>query len=143
MNNTTIGNKRENELCMLFQKHHYWAHICSKNASGSQPVDVIAIRGASGILAWLVDAKNVEASKPSFVLDRIEDNQWASLQYAHGFSGIPIENLGFAVFFERMDKFYWLPLEKALDMKKNNVKSINLELMREFEEVLNEYDNQQ
>ena len=141
MNNTTIGNKRENQLCDLFKKHHYWAHVCAKNASGSQPIDVIAIKGERRFVAWLVDAKNVEASKPSFPLERIEDNQWISLQYARDFAGIPEENLGFAVFFERMNKFYWLGLKQAMDMRNNDIKSINLELMREFEEILNEYDN--
>ena len=140
MNNITVGNKREQEVCKILKRHHYWSHICAKNSSGSQPVDIIAIRGGVGVIAWLIDSKNVE-KKPSFAIDRIEDNQWVSLEYANEFAQINIKNLGFAIYFERTEEFYWLPYEEAKRMRDNDIKSVNLVNLRKFEEVLNEYDN--
>jgi hypothetical protein len=41
------GNRDERQLCSLFQEHHYWAYNCPKDSSGSQPIDVIAIKGTA------------------------------------------------------------------------------------------------
>ena len=141
MSNVTIGNSKEQEVCKIFKAHHYWAHVCAKNANGSQPVDIIAIKGGTRVIAWLVDSKNVEKGKPSFSIDRIEDNQWASLEYANNFAQIDKKNLGFVIYFERTEDFYWLPYEHAVYMKEHNIGSINLCYLKKFEEVLNEYDN--
>lgn len=141
MNNTSIGNSKEQDVCNLFRTHGYWAHAFAKGRSGSQPVDIVAVRGGKTVIVWLLDAKNVRKEEPSFSLSRIEPNQWATLAYAHDFAKIDLKYLGFAIFFERMNEFYWLSYEKALDMNKTGIKSVNFHDLRKFEEVLNEYDN--
>lgn len=145
MNNVSIGNNVEQTICKMFAKHHYWAYNCPKNASGGQPVDVIAYRGGEDdgrhSKFWYVDGKNVNFKKVSFVLDRTEDNQIMSMDYVIHFAKANNKYVGFVVYFERTENYYWLPYEKVLEVNKSGSKSINLSEMRLFEEVLNESDN--
>ena len=144
-NNVSVGNSVEQAICKFFQKHHYWAYNCPKNSSGGQPVDVIAYRGGEengkGSKFWYVDGKNVNFKKVSFVLDRTEDNQMMSMNYVIHFAKANDKYVGFVVYFERTEQFYWLPYEKVLEVQKSGSKSVNLSDMRLFEEVLNENDN--
>lgn len=141
MNNTTIGNKTEKTVSQTFRERGYWIYNCPKSSTGAQPVDLIAIKGGKEYIVWLVDGKHVRANESSFPLQRIEPNQWVSLKYANEFAKINLENLGFAIQFERTGVIYWLSYKTALELLKNNEKSINLSKLRPFEEILNEYDN--
>ena len=141
MNNTIIGNKTEKTVSSIFRSRGYWVYNCPKSSTGAQPVDLIAIKGGESYIVWLVDGKHVRESDASFKLDRIEDNQWISLQYARDYANIKTENLGFVIEFERTNTFYWLPLETALKMRENNEKSINLNKLDLFERILDEHDN--
>lgn len=141
MNNTTVGNKTEKTASSIFREHGYWVYNCPKSQTGSQPFDLIAIRGGDNYIVWFVDGKHVRPNDASFKLERIEPNQWASMEYAHGFAKVNVHNMGFAIQFERTGEFYWLSYENALELVKNNEKSINLNKLRLLEEVLNEHDN--
>lgn len=141
MNNTSIGNKTEKSVSQIFRERGYWVYNCQKTSSGSQPVDLIAIKGGERYLVWFVDGKHVRSHEVSFALNRIEPNQWATLKYANEFAKIDIKNLGFAIHFERTGFIYWLSYKRALEMQKNNEKSINLIKLPVFEEVLDEHSN--
>lgn len=143
MNNTTIGNRTERTVSNIFRKKGYWVYNCPKSQTGSQPCDLLAIKGGEHYIVWFVDGKHVRQNEVSFSLDRIEPNQWASMEYASGFAKVNVENMGFAIRFERTQEFYWLSYKDALELVKNNQKSINLNKLRLLEDTLNAHDNQQ
>lgn len=143
MNNTTIGNKTEKTVSSIFREHGYWVYNCPKSQTGSQPFDLIAIKGGTNYIVWFVDGKHVRENEVSFSLKRIEPNQWASMQYASGFAKVNVENMGFVIQFERTGVFYWLSYKNALELAKNNEKSINLNKLKPFEEIFNEHSNKQ
>ena len=143
MNNTTIGNKTEKNASSIFRDKGYWVYNCPKSQTGSQPFDLIAIKGGENYIVWFVDGEHVRQNEVSFPISRIEPNQWASMQYASGFAKVNVENMGFVIQFERTEVFYWLSYKDALNLLKNNEKSINLNKLRLLEEVLDEHDNKQ
>ena len=69
MNNKTIGNSFEQELCEKLSEYGYWVHNLAMNKAG-QPADIIAVRNK---VAHLIDAK--VCSSRGFALSRIEENQ--------------------------------------------------------------------
>lgn len=136
MNNVSIGNKVETDICAILRKYHYWAYNCPKNLTGAQPVDIIAYRGGEVKMFWLIDGKHIREQNASFTLGRVEDNQIMSMTYAVQFAEVNPDNIGFVVYFERTKQFYWLPYVKVSEMLKNDVKSVNLKNLELFEEVL-------
>lgn len=142
MNNIKIGNKTEKTTSQILREKGYWVYNCPRSNTGSQPVDLFAAkRKNNNTLLWFIDGKHVRKQEISFVLDRIEPNQWASLKYIYEFAKIDAEKMGFAVEFERDMNIYWLPYLKALRMAENGQKSIKVSELKLFEEVLNENDN--
>lgn len=141
MNNIKIGNKTEKTVSSIFRERGYWIYNCPRSSTGSQPFDLIAIRGGDNYIVWFVDGKHVRQNEVSFKLDRIEPNQLASMEYASGFAKVKVENMGFAIQFERTNEFYWLPYKSALECLKSNEKSINLSRLKTLEEVLNEHNS--
>lgn len=69
MNNKTLGNGFETELCDLLFEHGFWVHLLNANKAG-QPADIIAVRNKT---SYLIDAK--VCSDDRFPLSRIEENQ--------------------------------------------------------------------
>lgn len=69
MNNKTMGNCFEQELCDFLYTQGFWVHCMAMNKSG-QPADVIAVKNQK---AYLIDAK--VCSDNTFQLSRVEDNQ--------------------------------------------------------------------
>lgn len=134
MTNSKIGATYEELASRILVKHGYWAHIIQKSVHG-QPVDIVAAKKKDNSdVVYLLDVKHVRESTPSFVLSRIEANQFASLQFAAEFARL--DRLGFAIYFERTQEWYWLPYEQAYELYKQNVKSINLKLLEKFEDIL-------
>ena len=136
MNNTTIGNKTEKTASSIFREKGYWVYNCPKSANGAQPFDLIAVKGGEKYMVWFIDGKHIRKNEVSFPLERIEPNQWASMEYANGFAKVSVENMGFAIQFERTGILYWLSYKEALEMLKNNIKSINYSKLRELEEAI-------
>lgn len=125
------GNRDEDLVVSTFQKHGYWCHNFAKGKAGEQPCDIVALRENS---IWLVDVKNVE-NGVSFPISRVEPNQWACFDYARNFA--KIQNLGFVICFQRGDlKPLFLEYDKALEMYKTGVKSINMSDLKGVEEYL-------
>lgn len=141
MSNIKIGNTCERQVVEILRKRGYWVYNLPLK-TGGQPVDVIGAKNNNNRdIIVLLDAKHVREESPSFPLVRVEPNQWASMGYMKNFAGL--KNIGFAILFERTEEVYWLSYEFALDLKESGFKSVNLKSLPLFEEILNEYDNQQ
>lgn len=126
------GNKSERDVGWLFQANGFWAHNFAKSQSGSQPVDLVAIRGND---CWLVDVKHVREEESSFPFSRIEPNQLTCFDYARNFA--KIQNLGFVICFERFDlKPLLLTYDKYLEMDKKGLKSVKMSDLEALEEYL-------
>ena len=69
MNNKTLGNGFEQELCEKLSEYGFWVHLLNANKAG-QPADIIAVRNK---IAYLIDAK--VCSSKGFTLSRVEENQ--------------------------------------------------------------------
>ena len=129
-----VGNSCEELVVKILREKGYWVYNLPLKTSG-QPVDIIAATGTeNGEIIYLLDAKHVREEEPSFPLNRIEPNQWASLDYAKNFAGL--KNLGFAILFERTKDVYWLSYELAITLYKGGAKSVKLTALRKFTEVI-------
>ena len=90
------GKKGEETVVDFFSERHFWVHLVKRGPSGSQPLDIIAIRQNE---SWLVDAKYISAGKCGrFSFEDIQPNQVESMHYARDYAGI--DNLGFVLVFE-------------------------------------------
>lgn len=74
MNNKTIGNNFEQELCDILADNGFWVHNMAMNKSG-QPADVIAAKNGT---SYLIDAK--VCSNDNFPFSRIEENQELAME---------------------------------------------------------------
>ena len=128
-----IGREYEKILAKyLNKKFGFWVYQIPPKTNG-QPCDIIALKKK---VSFLMDAKHVEESKVSFTFDRIEPNQITALAYAHNFA--QIENVGFAIYFERDKTWYWLPYDTFLYLHNLKEKSVNKGLLVKLEDVINE-----
>ena len=73
MNNKTLGNGFEQELCERLYEYGFWVHNLAMNQAG-QPADIIAVKNK---VAYLIDAK--VCSNKGFALSRVEENQELSM----------------------------------------------------------------
>lgn len=148
-----LGKATEKLVCKTLKKYGYWAYNMPKKVNG-QPCDIIAVKGLEGtiitstmvytsktFLVWLVDAKHIRKEDVSFTFDRIESNQITSMRYARDFSNI--DNLGFAIFFDRDKQLRWLWFEDYEKLAKSGIKSVNMHNLALFTEVLENADNNQ
>ena len=69
MNNKTLGNNFEQDLCEKLSEYGFWTHNLAMNKAG-QPADIIAVKNK---IAYLIDAK--VCSNRGFALSRVEENQ--------------------------------------------------------------------
>ncbi len=69
MNNKTLGNNFEQDLCEKLSEYGFWVHCLAMNKAG-QPADIIAVKNK---IAYLIDAK--VCSSKGFALSRVEENQ--------------------------------------------------------------------
>lgn len=69
MNNKTLGNHFEQDLCEKLSEYGFWVHSLAMNKAG-QPADILAVRNK---IAYLIDAK--VCSNNGFALSRVEENQ--------------------------------------------------------------------
>lgn len=145
MKNNQYNNKRNEEgkgtekfIAKTFKNAGYWVYNMPKKIEG-QPCDLVAVKGGKDTNAWLIDAKHVEEGKVSFSFDRIEPNQLAAMSYAIGFA--KIQNVGFAIFFDRNKTLYWFPYNDFLKCNNLGMKSINMHDLQPLGELLNEDNN--
>ena len=77
MNNRTLGNSFETELCEILSSYGFWVHAMRQDNSG-QPADIIAVRNK---VSHLIDAKVCSDNK--FPLSRVEENQVLAMDLWH------------------------------------------------------------
>ena len=77
MNNKTLGNNFELELCEKLSEYGFWVHCLNMNKAG-QPADIIAVKNR---LSYLIDAK--VCSNKGFALSRVEENQELAMTLWH------------------------------------------------------------
>lgn len=77
MNNKTLGNSFEQELCEILSSHGFWVHLLNANKAG-QPADIIAVKNK---VSYLIDAK--VCSDDKFPLSRVEENQDLAMDLWH------------------------------------------------------------
>ena len=92
MNNKTLGNSFEQELCEILSSHGFWVHPMRQDSSG-QPADIMAVRNK---VAYLIDAKVCSNNK--FPLSRGEENQdlamelWSECGNGLGWFALKLDN---------------------------------------------------
>lgn len=132
-----LGNATEKFICKTLRKYGYWAYNMPKKVNG-QPCDIIGIKGGKSIIVFLIDGKHVRNEEVSFSFTRVEPNQISSLAYARDFAGI--QNVGFCVFFDRDKQLRWLPFSQFEKLSKEGAKSVNMNTLELFTEVLENED---
>lgn len=125
-----VGSTTEKTVVNALRQKGYWVYNTPMKANG-QPVDIIAIKGN---VSYLMDAKHIRENDVSFTFNRVEPNQITTMLYAMDFA--KIENLGFAILFERTGAIYWLDFKKFLESQKNGKKSININELELFDNVI-------
>lgn len=66
------GKKFEDEFCWFLSNNGFYVIYNEKNASGAQPVDVIALKNNE---PFMFECKNLENKSGLFPLSRVESNQ--------------------------------------------------------------------
>ena len=122
-----IGNKCESLLLDILKKKNYWCHLFASKDSG-QPCDVIALKGDKH---YLIDVKHCDTNV--FYFSRIESNQHNCFRYAIE-CDIYYKDLGFAIYCELTQKFYWLTYDLVLCLK--DAKKVLVTALPELESVL-------
>ena len=126
------GNRAEKDVGLIFKKHGFWVHNFAKSQSGSQPVDIVAIRENE---SWLLDVKNLRKEDISFPFSRIEPNQLTCFDYARNFA--KIKNLGIAICHENCENgAFWLSYDRLLQLIENGSKSVKLRDLELLEKYL-------
>lgn len=111
-----IGSICEKLLCEFLRKEGFWCHRIVKSDSG-QPFDVIALKNNIG---YCIDVKHCSTS--NFPFERVEPNQWSSMQYALNKGN---SNVGFALYSEENKEWYWLPFTTLNIYKNKDERSID------------------
>lgn len=125
------GKKAERLICTYLRNNGYWVHDTGRANSGSQPMDIIAVKGnafSDLCHVMLLDAKYIRREEASFPFSRIEPNQLTSFDYACHFAGMSEECLGFGIVSERNEAdIRFLPMSQLNDLREVGKKSANLE----------------
>ena len=124
-----VGSASEKDIAKLCKSKGYWVHRMPTTTNG-QSVDFIIVKGEE---FYIFDCKHVSEDKVSFTFGRIESNQEASLNYMVEFAKISPLRLGFAIYFERIHKYLWLPYMLYKDLKAKGEKSCNMQLITHYE----------
>lgn len=97
------GAEFERYIANLFYKNGFWVLRIPKNERGAQPFDILAIKGNT---IYALDCK--VCAKKSFPIDRIEDNQWISMEVIKQRTEAVA---GFVIY--HSDKIYFITYEEA------------------------------
>lgn len=98
----------------------YWVHRMAESNTGSQPFDIIALKG-HGVYAF--DCKVISTKRPYFPFSRIEENQKRAFEKLYEcYSGILL--CAFMIYFE--DDVYLLDYAIAKMLMEEGKKGITL-----------------
>lgn len=104
-----------------FSDNGAWVHRFAKSNTGSQPFDIIAIRGN---VIYALDCKVVSTERPYFPFSRIELNQWRAMESLRKkYAGALCR--GFLIYHK--EQVYFLSFEKIRDLEDKGRRGANLE----------------
>lgn len=113
------GSQGEKKVELCLRENGYWVHLIQRRNDGSQPFDIVAIKGA---ISFLLDSKFVDKGL-RFDFDDIQPNQIAAMKYARDFAGI--QNIGFAITFKETDSISFMSFAKYEKEKKEGKISVH------------------
>lgn len=98
----------------------YWVHRMAESNTGSQPFDIIALKGH---MVFALDCKVISTKRPYFPFSRIEENQKRAFEKLYDcYKGILL--CGFMIYFE--GDVYLLDYQKAKKWMEEGNKGITL-----------------
>ena len=98
-----------------------WVHRFAKSNTGSQPFDIIAIRGN---IIYAIDCKVVSTERPYFPFSRIELNQRSAME---SLRKKYVGSLCRGFLIHHKEQAYLLSFEKISDLEDKGRKGANLE----------------
>lgn len=113
--NKDIGDRYEGKLLQTLRVMGYWCHLFAYKPEG-QPCDIVAIRDN---IPFLIDVKHCEGHR--FMFKDIRPNQRTCFALA-GMKGNT--NCGFAIFFEEVPGWRWLPYDDLCKMEGDGWRSV-------------------
>ena len=114
------GREFERWMEHKLSEHGYWVHRMAESNTGSQPFDIIALKG-HGVYAF--DCKVISTKRPYFPFSRVEENQKRAFEKLYDcYRGMLI--CGFLIYFE--DDVYLLDYEIAKKWMEEGKKGIAL-----------------
>ena len=116
-----VGKISEKDIAKLCKSNGWWVHKMPTTTNG-QSVDFIIVRKETFLI---FDSKHVSADKISFTFGRVESNQQISMQYMVEFAHINPARIGFAIYFERLNKWLWLDYTTYQKLIAMGLKSVN------------------
>jgi Holliday junction resolvase len=78
MNNKKLGTAFERRVCEILKESGYWVHFLAPDSRGSQPFDIIAVKGG---FVEAIECKTLDKSQRWFRIDRLEENQKTAFDY--------------------------------------------------------------
>lgn len=130
--NVKIGSEWEKHICKCLQQYGFFAHNCINGLYG-QPCDIIAINGG---ISLLLDSKHVKKGT-RFDFKYIEPNQYNVFEKASTYNNI--ENCGFVIVLEEMQKLYYLPFSLVKANENYEKVSIDCTQLPTFTEQMNKW----
>lgn len=120
ISNKKIGMQFEKYMCEELSRRGWWAHFLTPSAGGSQPFDIIAIRG-SHVMA--IDCKTCKSRWFSY--SRIETNQRMAFDTLRAKSDNRKVKCGFIVLHN--ENIVFIPYDKIIEDEKRGKYSYDLE----------------
>lgn len=123
-NSQKIGKDFEKRFVKWLSNEGLWVHFINPAPDGSQPFDVIAVKGfADGQnIVYAFDCKTLDGKR--FPLDRIEYNQELAFNLLNNHG---IMNTYFAIYCNKNSSIYIIPSRLLIELKTKGACSINLE----------------
>ncbi len=119
MNNKKLGTQFEQEFCEYLANCGWWVHFISPDMTGSQPFDIIAVKGGKAVA---IDCKTCVAK--NFSINRLEDNQilafkrWHKCGNDNTFIAIKHENEVYICDFVRLWEQRIIPIKDMVKARK-------------------------
>lgn len=127
-NNQKKGKDFENRFIEWLSKQGFWAHFMHPAPDGSQPFDIIALKGndRASAIVYAFDCKTLE--KGRFSLNRIEDNQELAFE---ALNRQGVHNTYFVIECEE-NVCRLIPSQEAIEKKRQGVKSLEMDGRKSF-----------
>jgi len=129
--NVKRGAERERNLAHTFSTIGFGAFLIPKTFGGSQPIDLIAVRGSVSVF---IDNKRIKTTK--FPIRDIQDNQRDTMYMLFEKNSIPESNIGFAIYSDATETAYFLHYTFAKTLLEQNIKVVEVGELITLKEML-------